>query len=131
MPTLSSRSLENLSLVDVRLRGVIEQAIEVLDFSVLEGYRGPDRQDEMFQTGQSKLQWPDSKHNSLPSLAVDLAPYPIDWEDTERFVFLAGVIFTIASQMDINVRWGGDWDSDGFMLDETFRDYVHFELLED
>jgi len=131
MPTLSERSLENLSLVDVRLRGVIEQAIEIVDFSVLEGYRGPDRQDEMFRTGQSKLQWPDSKHNSLPSLAVDIAPYPIDWEDTERFVFLAGVVFTIAIQNGIDLRWGGDWDGDGFMRDETFRDYVHFELLED
>ena len=130
MPTLSDRSLENLSLVDIRLRGVIEQAIEVVDFSVLEGHRGPDRQDEMFRTGQSKLQWPDSKHNSLPSLAVDLAPYPIDWEDTERFVFLAGVVFTIAIQNGIDLRWGGDWDGDGFMSDETFRDYVHFELLE-
>ncbi len=131
MPTLSERSLENLSLVDIRLRGVIEQAIEIVDFSVLEGYRGPDRQDEMFRTGQSKLQWPDSKHNSLPSLAVDIAPYPIDWEDTERFVFLAGVVFTIAIQNGIDLRWGGDWDGDGFMRDETFRDYVHFELLED
>jgi peptidoglycan L-alanyl-D-glutamate endopeptidase CwlK len=131
MPTLSDRSLENLSLVDIRLRGVIEQAIEVVDFSVLEGHRGPDRQDEMFRTGQSKLQWPDSKHNSLPSLAVDLAPYPIDWEDTERFVFLAGVVFTIAIQNGIDLRWGGDWDGDGSMMDETFRDYVHFELVED
>ena len=131
MPTLSEGRGGNLSLVDIRLRGVIEQAIEIVDFSVLEGYRGPDRQDEMFRTGQSKLQWPDSKHNSLPSLAVDIAPYPIDWEDTERFVFLAGVVFTIAIQNGIDLRWGGDWDGDGFMRDETFRDYVHFELLED
>lgn len=130
MPTLGNRSLENLSLVDIRLQQIVQEAIEIMDFSVIEGHRDDARQNYMYRTGLSQLKWPKSKHNALPSLAVDLAPYPIDWNDTERFVLLAGVMFTIAKQKGIKIRWGGDWDNDGIMIDETFRDYVHFELLE-
>ncbi len=131
MPTLGRGSLENLSLVDIRLQDVVSEAIKTMDFSVLEGHRGYERQEEMYRTGLSTVKWPNSKHNALPSLAVDLAPYPIDWNDTERFVLLAGVMFTIAKQKGVELRWGGDWDQDGSMMDETFRDYVHFELVEE
>ena len=130
MATLSPRSLEKLSLVDIRLQEIVMKAIEVMDFSVIEGHRDYVKQEKMFADGHSHLRWPDSKHNQLPSKAVDLAPYPIDWADTERFVLLAGVMFTLASQRGIELRWGGDWDRDGRMSDESFRDYVHFEIVE-
>lgn len=130
MPSLSARSLERLSLVDIRLQEIVLKAIEITDFSVLEGHRDFVEQERMFREGHSHLRWPESKHNSLPSLAVDLAPYPIDWSDTERFILLAGVMFTLASQRGIELRWGGDWDRDGRMSDESFRDYVHFEIVE-
>jgi len=131
MPTLGPTSRENLSLVDIRLRQIVLEAIYVTDFSVIEGHRSPERQEEMFQSGASKLRWPDSKHNSLPSKAMDLAPYPIDWHDLERFCVLKGVIFTIAHQHGVKLRWGGDWDRDERMADEGFRDYVHYEIWED
>ena len=76
------------------------------------------------------MSWPNSKHNSLPSVAVDIAPYPIDWEDTERFIQLSGAILQIAKQNGLDLRWGGDWNRDGRMTDESFRDLLHFEMVE-
>ena len=63
----------------------------------------------------------------LRTLTV-LAPYPIDWNDKERFYFFAGYVKGIASQMGIELRWGGDWDSDNQLHDQTFMDLPHFEL---
>ena len=36
----------------------------------------------------------------------------------------------IAKQMGINIRFGGDWDSDGDTKDNNFDDLVHVELKE-
>jgi len=30
--------------------------------------------------------------------------------------------------MNVSVRWGGDWDSDGEIADNSFDDLVHVEL---
>lgn len=130
MPAFGRGSLSALELVDTRLRGVLEEAIKYWDFTVLEGHRGPERQQELFESGTSQVSWPNSKHNSLPSVAVDIAPYPIDWEDTERFIQLSGAILQIAKQNGLDLRWGGDWNRDGRMTDESFRDLLHFELVE-
>ena len=71
-----------------------------------------------------------SKHNSFPSLAVDVAPYPINWSDKERFYFFAGYVKATADQMKIKIRWGGDWDGDTKVRDQTFMDLPHYELIE-
>lgn len=112
------------------LREVLQAAILVYDFRILEGHRTEEEQSDAFFKGHSKVMWPDSKHNSLPSKAVDIAPYPIDWNDKVRFYFLAGIVKGIARLKGINIRWGGDWDSDGDFKDQTFDDLVHFELIE-
>lgn len=84
----------------------------------------------MFRVGKSKLQWPNSNHNSEPSLAVDVAPYPIDWSKTNRFFYLAGAVGAIAQSKGYTIRWGGNWDGDNVFDDQTFNDYCHFELIE-
>ena len=66
---------------------------------------------------------------------VDIAPYPIDWEDTKRFALLAGIVIGIDSQLKQNklitydIRWGGDWDGDNDLNDQKFNDLGHFELV--
>ena len=59
---------------------------------------------------------------------MDLAPYPIDWEDRERFHYMGGMVRGIGQQMGVNIRWGGDWDSDGEVKDNGFDDLVHVEI---
>jgi len=66
----------------------------------------------------------------LPSLAVDVAPYPIDWNDRERFCYFAGYVKGIAKSLGTELRWGGDWDRDTQVKDNNFDDLPHFELVE-
>jgi hypothetical protein len=120
MPKFSEASQSKLATCDRRLHHVLYAAIGFTDFSVICGYRGEKSQLKAFESGKSKVQWPNSKHNQKPSLAVDIAPYPIDWEDKERFCYLAGVIMTTAKLFEVPLKWGGDWG----------WDFGHFELRE-
>ena len=130
MPSFGKTSKDRLATVDHRLRLVCEEVIKHYDFSILCGHRTEQEQNKAFAEAKSKLHWPKSKHNQLPSLAVDIAPYPIDWNDLKRFFYLAGLIKATASSMGFKLRWGGDWDGDGDFKDQNFNDYPHFEIIE-
>ena len=131
MPSFGRRSRERLATCRPDLQRVLNRAIEVYDFTILDGHRTEERQREVFERGMSKVQWPNSKHNSLPSLAVDIAPWPIDWRDLNRFYFLAGVVHSAAADEGVTLRWGGDWDRDYKFDDQKFNDLPHFELAAD
>lgn len=130
----SHRSKKNLQTCDKRLLMLANRCIDIIDFTVLEGRRSKARQNRLYEQGKSKVKWPNSKHNVEDpddlSKAFDLAPYPIDWEDERRFRILGGVVKAVAHEMGINIRWGGDWDGDMDLDDQTFNDLVHFELNE-
>lgn len=131
MPKFSQRSLSRLETCHEDMQKLFKEVVKHFDCTIIEGRRGKEAQDEYFRTGKSKLKWPNSKHNAqTPDLsrAVDVAPYPIDWKDKERFYYFAGVVKGIATQMDIPLRWGGDWDQDTQVHDQTFFDLPHFEL---
>ena len=113
------------------LQEICEEAIKHIDFSVLCGERSEAEQQEAFEKGLSKVQYPDSMHNKSPSLAVDVAPYPIDWDNIPRFAHLIGLIRGIAAMKGIKIRTGSDWDSDGDITDHKFMDWPHFELVLD
>ena len=104
--------------------------IKHVDCSVLEGHRGEERQNALFEEGKSKLKFPEGRHNSLPSNAVDVTPYPVDWEDRERQTLFAGFVLGVAKMMGITLRWGGDWDMDFQVMDNRFDDFPHFEIRE-
>ena len=108
---------------------IMEEAIKLVDFSVLCGHRGEKEQQEAVNRGASKVLFPNSKHNTSPSVAVDIAPYPIDWDNTERFAHLGGIVKGIAHEKGIKIRCGFDWDCDGDITDHKFMDYPHFELV--
>lgn len=129
MPRFSNTSATRLAQCDPRLRAVFDEVIRHFDCTILCGHRAKAEQDAAFAAGNSKVQWPNGKHNTVPSLAVDAAPYPIDWEDRERATFFAGVVMGTAWQMGIELRWGGDWDRDTQVNDNTFDDLWHFELV--
>lgn len=122
-------SKKKLDTCDSRIINIMEKAIEIMDFTVLCGHRDEIEQNKAFNSGRSKLRWPRSKHNGNPSKAIDVAPFPIDWHDTRRFAYLAGIIIGIADQSGIKLRWGGDWNMDGEVKDNNFNDLVHFEIV--
>lgn len=131
MPSFSRKSRERLDTCDIRLQKIFNRVIEITDCTILVGHRGQVDQNLAYTEGRSKLKWPESKHNKSPSMAVDVAPYPIPegW-DKRNFDHFAGVVRAVAWMMDIPIRWGGDWNSDWNLMDQTFNDLVHFELLE-
>lgn len=122
---------------DARLQRVFDAVLQVHDATWVCGARSEDDQNEAFRTGHSKKRWPNSKHNcpdGRPSIAADVAPYipgvGIPWNDREKFVLFAGMIFMAAKTEGVELRWGGDWDGDMDLRDQTFMDLAHWELAE-
>ena len=124
MPKFGKRSKERLKGVDAKLVNVLNELVKIMDVTIIEGLRTKKRQEELVKQGASKTKF--SKH--IEGKAVDVAPYPIDWEDRDRFHYMGGMIRGIAQQLNIPVRWGGDWDSDGETKDNRFDDLVHVEI---
>ena len=128
MPKFGTRSRNALHSCDEKLIKVFNEVIKTVDCSVLEGHRNKVKQDKYYKEGKSKVKYPFGRHNKQPSMAVDVAPYPIDWDDRERFHLFAGFVLGIAKSMGINLRWGGDWNQNWFVDDNKFDDFPHFEL---
>lgn len=128
MPALGPGSQEKLDQVHPDLVRLCEAVIEDFDFSVITGHRGQEDQDAAYRRGLSQVKWPNGMHNKLPSLAVDLAAYPIDWEDSRRQLYFSGFVMGVAARLGIKLRWGGDWDQDTEVKDNGFNDLYHFEL---
>lgn len=111
------------------LQRVLDRAMsyQIMDFTIVCGHRNEAAQNEAYSVGNSTKQWPNSKHNSFPSIAVDVAPWPIDWKDNLAFARLSGIIEAAASEEGVALRWGGDWDRDGESNDQSFMDIGHLE----
>ena len=128
MPRFGKKSKEGLNTCDERLQKVFNEVIKHVDCSVLEGHRNEERQNKLFDEGKTKVKFPSGRHNSSPSLAVDVTPYPVDWADRERQTLFAGFVLGVARGMGIVLRWGGDWDQDWQVMDNKFDDFPHFEI---
>jgi len=124
MPRFGKRSKERLKGVDAKLVNVANELIKLMDVTVIEGLRSQERQNELVAQGKSKTKF--GKH--VAGKALDLAPYPIDWDDRERFHYMGGLIRGIGHSLGVDIRWGGDWDSDGEIADNNFDDLVHVEI---
>jgi len=145
MPKFSIKSIHELSFCDSKLMKLFLGVVKNYDCSILCGHRTQHEQDIAYMHGNSKTPWPKSKHNSLPSKAVDVVPFPVKWPKIStsmiwshnnvmtvaRFYHFAGYVSAIADSMNIKIRWGGDWDGDHEFDDQKFNDLPHFELVEE
>lgn len=133
MPSYGTKSLALLDTVDYRLVKVCNRAIQIMDHTVITGFRSKVEQDKAFADGLSEKKWPFSMHNHSPSKAVDLAPYPIDWSDKPkaiaRFYLLGGVMMAVSNELKIPIRCGWDWNKNFDPRDEQFMDLGHYELV--
>lgn len=129
MANFSLLSQQRLGECHPDLQRLFNEVIRHRDCTVICGHRREVEQDEAFESGKSKVEWPNSKHNKYPSMAVDVVPYPIDWNDRSAFYLFAGFVIGIAKGMGINLRCGADWDGDGKVKDQNFHDLPHFELI--
>jgi peptidoglycan L-alanyl-D-glutamate endopeptidase CwlK len=118
---LGAKSKEKLQDVDIRLVRLVEQAIKetTIDFTVLEGLRTPERQQQLVNDGFSQTM--KSKH--LTGHAVDLVAIvggKVSWEK-QHYPEIAKAMKKAAADQNVKIRWGGDFKS--------FFDGPHFELM--
>jgi len=137
MSHFSAQSLAKLQTCHKDLQILFAHVIQEYDCSVICGQRNKEDQDAAYAAGNSKLQYPLSKHNSQPSSAVDVAPYEktgIDWGKLQSCYF-AGYVKGVADRLFVlgvmkhRIRMGIDWDGDNDVDDTTFWDACHFELI--
>lgn len=129
MPSFSKASKARLAGAHPLLQKLLNEAIKKYDFMILDSQRDRAAQELAFKRGNTKVHFGNSAHNWAPSVAVDIAPYPVDWDDIARFRELqTKVIRPLAKELGIPIRQGYDWDGDGSSADESFVDWPHIEL---
>lgn len=139
---LDIMSANKLKTVHNDLQTIVYDLSNIMPIKVITGFRSEKEQNEAYAQKKSKLKWPESKHNSQPSDAVDIAPLEyvskkgvlrpvetIDWNDIRRMSYMAGRFIEIGRRYNIAIRWGGDWDMDTELKDNSFNDLVHFERV--
>lgn len=145
MPSFGTKSRANRDECHPLLRELLDAIIVRFDISVIEGIRSKEKQNEYFDNGWSKLQWPNGKHNVTEpgqlSLAFDVTPWPCVWPNLQKqspeeygkvlatWYYMGGLFMKEAELRGIQLRWGGDWDGDQTFEDQSFDDLGHFELL--
>lgn len=112
---------KHLKSCDPRLQKIFLEAFKVMDISVTCGHRTEIEQNNAYAAKRSPEDWPNSKHNSIPSLAIDAVPHPTMWESREHFYMLNGIVQTLASQMGIRIQWG-------WLVSENIDDLAHWEI---
>ena len=140
---LSKRSLASLEGVDPRLVSVAKRAIQITkqDFVIIEGLR--TREQMMINYGkgrtaaqlavhgipasyakpnEAKVTWLNDPFasNHASGKAVDVVPYPVDWNDISKFRTIATAFKEAARELGVKLEWGGDWSKS--------KDYPHFEV---
>jgi len=139
MPAFSQRSQDRLDSCHPDLQVIFNEIIQHTDCTIICGHRSEAEQTKAFEARNSQVQYPNSKHNQIPSMAVAVAPYfkdiGLDWSDIKAFSVFAGVVKEVTRRLreegriNTYIRWGGDWDSDGRTNDQDFDDLPHFELV--
>jgi peptidoglycan L-alanyl-D-glutamate endopeptidase CwlK len=123
---MNENSLKKLSTCDERLQLLAKTVSAVCSIQVICGHRNEEDQNKAFKLGNSKLKFPKSKHNKLPSLAMDIVPDPdnnpktLDWSDVDEFKKMLVIVEEKAKELGIKIRLGRDF---------SFKDYPHVELM--
>lgn len=140
---LSKLSLSRLEGVHPDLVKVVKLAITLTDqdFMVVEGVRSKEQCYINYGKGRtasqcqakgvpikyaqpnlSKVTWLNNPlaSNHVTGQAVDLVPYPVDWNDLKKFQVVANAMQAAAKDLGVKLSWGGNW--------KTSKDYPHFEL---
>lgn len=147
MYRFSKVSRDRLNTCHKDIISICEEVIKVYDFSVIEGIRTTEMQQEHFRNGRSEMDGvkKKSKHQddgTGKSRAIDIMPvkkgenaFSGKEKDNRRFYYLAGLMKMAAIRLKAegkithDLRWGGDWDSDDIYTDQNFDDLPHFELV--
>ena len=140
MPVFGNKSMSQVVTLDQDIQTILIEAIKYYDFSVIEGQRTAERQNEHWAKGRALKDRGDprhredwvvtsekkivttkdgyikkSRHQGQPkSKAVDITPYPSMWSDDNEFYVLSGVIKTTQLRLlnEGRIRQTLDWGAD-------------------
>ena len=116
-------SLERIATCDKRLQDMANMMLErsPFDLTITCGYRTEDEQNKAYEEGKSLAKFGSSKHNTFPSKAIDICPYPIDWSSKDtRWQEVALNAMWCAGKLGFEIAWGGNFKS--------IKDLPHYEL---
>ena len=117
------KSSDLLATCDKRLQEMANMMLarSEFDLTITCGYRGEEEQEKAFKDGKSKAHYGQSKHNTFPSKAVDICPYPINWDKKDiRWQEMALNAMWCAGKLGFEITWGGSFKS--------ISDKPHLEL---
>lgn len=131
-------SLAQLATVEIPLRTVAKRALELspVDFSVHEGVRTLARQRQLYAQGRTApgpiVTWTmNSNHFAGPDglgRAIDVVGWPVLYPPNSYFMAIAHAFMAASKELNIPIRWGGDWDMDNIPMEKGETDIGHFEL---
>jgi peptidoglycan L-alanyl-D-glutamate endopeptidase CwlK len=155
MPSFGKASRAKLDTCHPLLQELCQRVVQHRDITIIYGHRGQAEQDDAYARKASTKRWPDSKHNTTPSVAVDVAPWPLpanwgdlkshgqardlEWKERVKFYEVIALFRFAWEQMlddfpelrgHYTLRLGADWDGDGDYRNNTFDDLPHIELVE-
>ena len=120
------------------LQTLVMYVLRFYDCSLLCGYRPEVAQNSAYASGHSDKQWPDSRHNTEPSEAVDMAAYlrDVDTYDKRECLSFSAYVLGCADTlyqhglMSRRVRCGNGLGDDE-RTDRTPFDWdlCHLELI--
>jgi len=133
MTSFSARSQAQLATVDARLALIFAEVNDRRACTIIEGRRLQEDQDRDFAKGVSRLRWPHGKHNVQNPTdlckAVDVKPDDLEWTAlVEAWKVFADLVFQIAEEQGILLRWGGAWNGTYPNPPGVLNDLDHFEL---
>ena len=129
MAEFDAGSKARLAMAHPLLQKLMNAAIQQSAFVILDSQRGRAAQELAFTQKRTKVHFGSSAHNWSPSIALDIAPLPINWKNIKPFMVLQmEIIGPLAKELGIPIRQGCDWNMDGKTTDEKFVDLPHVEL---
>lgn len=143
MPSYSQTSESRLEMAHPDIQLVFREVLKRYDHTIAKSYETKAESESYFDQGLSKIHYP-TKHNSKPSIAVDVYPYikgkaifGANEEELKQVLHFAGYVMATADIMleegkiTHKFRNGGDWnmDNDISKNDNPFEDGGHFELV--
>ena len=139
---LGTKSKEKLKDVHPKLAKIVARAIELseVDFTVVQGNRTQAQQDALYAQGRTKpgpIVTKTRNSNHIGGRAVDIMPW-IDGklfmpdrptkEDAKLWFRINQAMQLAACEDGIKLRWGGDFNQDGNLTNDSFVDLPHWEL---
>ncbi len=127
---LSDSSIKNLENVHPDLVILMKDLSQFCPIRVLCGYRDQQAQDHAVASGASKKPWPTSKHNIVPSRAIDLCIEPYNPDDILQCLYLNAFVMGFGTARGLKLRSGADWNGNfSPSTSPSPKDYFHIELM--